>query len=273
MILYQVTFGSYSNGKFSEMSDLVESYLVSLARNGQIFYDTNRVIPWQEKVIAYVDLVGPQAFKLKYHSQDGMEKLGKVKDYFKQEPVWGIHQDDPPTRETSWKKASSLFLYTNPIELSSPISHGDREVDIPVYLFPFSDEMRDEIYRWQRKCKHIAQIWSDGDALEISAYRELTLPDSELSQQGRSLCKEIENATGIPTYYYLDRFYRYEDYEKECCRPCPCCGKPWHVPSDTDFLHDPFFQFSFRCKTCRLVSHRGIHTSNRYAKIGDPFNK
>ena len=273
MILYQVIFGSYSKEKFEEASDLVESYLISLSRNGQIFYETNRVVPWQENVIAYVDVIGPQANRLKYHSKDGLKKLDKVKDYFKQEPVWNIHEDCPAIRETSWKAASSLFLYADPFEISSPISHGDREASIPVYLFPFSDQMRDEIYCWQTKYRHLTRIWFDGDALETPAYRELSFSESKLSQEGRCLCKEIEKATNIPTYYFLKRFYCYEDYEKERCRPCPSCGKPWLVPSYEGFFHSPFFQFDFRCKSCRLVSHTGFHISNRYAKIGDLLNK
>jgi len=273
MILYQVTFGPYCKENYIEANDIVESYLISLLRNGQICYETNKVIPWQENVIAYVDVIGPQANKLKYHSKDGLKKLDKVKDYFKQEPVWTVHEDNPVARETSWKTASSLFLYSDPFEFSSPVSHGDREADISVYLLPLSDEIRDKIYCWQTKYKHLTQIWFDGDALETPAYRELSHPESELSQEGRHLCKKIEKATGIPTYYYLKRFYCYEDHEKERCRPCPNCGKSWHVPSYEGFFHSPFFQLAFRCKSCRLVSHTGFHISNRYAKIGDSLNK
>ena len=272
MIFHQIEFGAYQKGKFDEAYDLVDSYLSSLIRDGQIFYDT-KIVPWQNKVYAYVDTAGPQAFLRKYHSAAGREKLGEVKNYFNREPTGIVHEDSPPIREVSWKKASSLFLCTNHIEKASPISLGDREATVPIYLLPLSDQLRDEIYRWQCAYRAVDQVWFDSETLETPAYREMTDPQSTLSQNGRRLCTEIEKATGIRTYYYLHRFYCYEDNQKEMCRPCPNCGKNWHVESYEGYHFGPFFQFGFRCESCRLVSHDGLHISNRYAKIGDKFGK
>ncbi len=44
-------------------------------------------------------------------------------------------------------------------------------------------------------------------AVEIPAYRQLADPNSLLSEDGRRLCREVESRTGIPTFYYLLRYW------------------------------------------------------------------
>ena len=57
--------------------------------------------------------------------------------------------------------------------------------------------------------------------LEIAAYRELAEPCSALAREGRALAASVEQATGVPTYYYL---LRYWGRPSEHDRPCPGCG-------------------------------------------------
>jgi predicted nucleic acid-binding Zn ribbon protein len=95
-------------------------------------------------------------------------------------------------------------------------------------------------------------------------------PDSELAQQGRNLCRRIEIGTGIPTYYYLARYWAREKGEED--RLCPGCGNMWKVEGLKE-LPERFYHFDFRCDNCRLVSHLGVSLDGgNYVRIGE-FHK
>jgi predicted nucleic acid-binding Zn ribbon protein len=104
----------------------------------------------------------------------------------------------------------------------------------------------------------------------MQAYRVLAEPDSPCSKWGRELCLAIEKATGVPTYYYLMRYFGRE-YAEEKRRRCPCCGKSWHIKRPEKEGGYEFWEFDFMCKKCRLVSNCACGDVNlRYAKIGEP---
>ena len=79
------------------------------------------------------------------------------------------------------------------------------------------------------------------------AYRQITMPDSELSMKGLDVCRRIEKTSGIPTYYYLRRHYG-RSQKAERNRKCPGCGGQW-------LLNECWLErYDFRCDRCRLVS-------------------
>src|SRR5438445_471788 len=82
-----------------------------------------------------------------------------------------------------------------------------------------------ESYYWQSYYVEHDNIWLGSGTLEIGAYRELADPNSGLSEHGRSLCREIEAATKVPTFYYLLRFWGRAKGEDQ--RRCPGCGGEW----------------------------------------------
>lgn len=51
-------------------------------------------------------------------------------------------------------------------------------------------------------------------------YRQMNKPDSQLSITEREICKELEEATGAPFYYYLFHY-------KKTPETCPVCGGEW----------------------------------------------
>jgi len=155
------------------------------------------------------------------------ERIGKVADLFGRKPVWKMLDDDAKKRPSSWKGAPFLYLFTHAFDWISPVCRGDGEAPIPVCLLPVSFEQKEQLYFWQRSYYHHDNIWLGSGALEVGAYRQLAVPDSELAQHGRDLCREIETATGVPTFYYLMRFWGRPKGENE--RPCPRCGSDWKI--------------------------------------------
>jgi len=87
--------------------------------------------------------------------------------------------------------------------------------------------------------------------LELDAYAQMADPNSALSQEGMRLAKLCEQATTLPTYYYLVRHWGREGLEHE--RVCPGCGGSWSKQRICN--ERGFGWFDFQCVRCRLVSH------------------
>lgn len=152
-------------------------------------------------------------------------------------------------------------------EHSSPICRLSDGETIPVYLLPLSCKNKEAIYFWQASYHNHDSIWLDSADLETVAYKQLAEVNSGLSEQGRGICAKIEQATAIPTYYYIHRYYGRKNGENE--RRCPGCGQDWRV-KDTTEPDNTFWGFTFKCEQCRLVSHLAFSTEDeRRAIVGE----
>jgi predicted nucleic acid-binding Zn ribbon protein len=137
---------------------------------------------------------------------------------------------------------------------------------VPVFTLPVSDQIKEELLFWRRDYEAFDRIWFRSGALEIQAYRLMADPRSDLSQEGRRLCREMEESTCIPTFYYLMRYWSRSRNEEE--RLCPGCGKDWKA-LEPEF-GERFSRFHFKCDPCRLVSHVGKSAEGvRRARIGE----
>jgi predicted nucleic acid-binding Zn ribbon protein len=270
MIFYHISFGYYYKNDLEEATNTVDHYLAALARNGQIDKGYT-IVPWQKQIIAYINAIGLEADLLRSHSEYGRKCLRGVEKFFKRTPVWDCNEDFPPKQKAIWKNASFLYLFTQDSQQGTPLYHGDNNDAIPLYRVPIADNERENIYFWQQYYCECNNIWLENNKLTINVYRMLADPESELSKQGRELCLAVEKATGIPTYYYLIRFFG-RKYEEEIVRKCPCCGNSWTVkqPQQQNYKSEQFGHFYFQCQHCRLVSHPASgNVNSRYAKIGE----
>src|SRR6476660_9643123 len=220
MILANVTFGSLRGKPREELEDAVESYLSALFKGGQICGQRFMTLT-KGKVNAHVLLAAPEAMGLKFHTAWGRKNLAEVVSLFGREPVWKILDDDAGKTSFKWRGAPFLYLFTNAFDWYSPVCRGDlkRSVSVPLFTLPVSDQIKEDLYRWQQSYREHDNVWLGSGALEIPAYRELVDPNSGLSDEGRRLCSEIESGTGIPTFYYLMRYWRKSKAEEE--RVCP----------------------------------------------------
>lgn len=264
MILANVAFGSRTGPK-DQWEDVAESYIATLFHSGQLCGEY--FVTWTSGVLnAHVLLAGPHAHDLRYHSDWGKRELKKVVKAFGKRPVWRMLDDESRRRAASWKGAPFLYLFTHAFDWASPVCRGDGKGPIPIFALPMTFEKKDGLYSWQRSyCDH-DRIWLGSGALEIAAYRQLAGPESELSRDGRELCRGLEAATGIPTFYYLMRYWARKNGEG--IRTCPGCGGLWRVRSNVKRQH--FWDFDFRCGKCRLVAHEGVSTDGgRHTRIGE----
>ncbi len=266
-ILYNIIFGPDRGQPREELEDLVEWYLTDLHQAGQTHAEY--FLGWTNKILnAHVHATGLNAFAPRHHSSWGKERLKKIVQAFGRAPRYRLLDDDVPKRNVSWRSAPFLFLFTDAVRDSGSMVHrGDNGKDIPLYTLPLSFEERQVVVYWGRFYRHHDAVWLDTGNLEMPAYKELADPNSELSMSGRSVCKTIEKATGIETYYYLFRYYGRRKGEEN--RRCPGCGGKWRrdLPEKKG---RPYWEFALMCRKCRLVSHDACDdTDERHAAIGE----
>lgn len=267
MILHKLTFGKTTPVTATEAEEVAEEYLCMLAHSGQA--DRRYVLVSQnEHLCVYIEIAGVQAHRLKFHSKYGRESLKKVTAWFGQEPVWERLDDAGPWRDTTWTNAPFLFLFTHFLDHESPLCRGDTGKPIPLYRLPIRHEFDPGISFWQSSYRDHDSLWMSSGTLEILAYKQLALPDSKLSGYGRDICEYVEETTGVPTYYYLHRYYGRREGEDN--RKCPGCGRSWRTEYPLNDNGSAWHHFGFRCEKCRLVSHiASISDEPRYAHIGE----
>lgn len=266
MFLANIQFGKkrYKSKEFYE--DLICEYLTCLFHNGQLcgeyFYT------WTDKILnAHLTLSHPAAFESKYHSDWGMKKLNEVIQAFGHEPKWILLDDDIPKKMPNYKNSPFLYLFTSAFRWESSIRRSDNGKPISPIMLPISSEIRENLYNWERTYRQYAHIWIDSGVLEIPVYKQLANPNSELSNEGRKICSAVEEATSVPTYYYLMRFWGRRNGENQ--RKCPVCGNKWDVESK-EIKNEQFWDFHFQCHECRLVSHEAtVCDDERHARIGE----
>ncbi len=266
MILANVIFGSRRRNEPDQLKDVAESYLAALLHSGQICGEY--FLTWTKgRLNAHVMLASRAATEPRHHSRYGNDELKKVTASFGREPVWRILDDEAKQHSSSWKGAPFLYLFTHAFAHASPVCRGDGKPPIPVFMLPVAFEHKEQLCSWQRSYYHHDNIWLGCGALEIGAYRQLADPMSALAAHGRNLCREIEAATSVPTFYYLERYWGRPKGENQ--RPCPGCGAAWRTerPQESPAR---FWHFEFKCDGCRLLSHEGVSTDGgRHTRIGE----
>ncbi len=132
MIPYKLTFGPKPKSHRKTIVDLIENYLSSLIRNGQIFDEYSLAVQ-KGNLCVYLSALGPQAKARKYHSSYGLKLLDEIIDFFGKAPDWQLLDDEALRRDTTWTKAPFLFLFTHFLDSESPLCRGDNGRPIPVY--------------------------------------------------------------------------------------------------------------------------------------------
>ena len=150
----------------------------------------------------------------------------------------------------------SLYIVTSSAyDNESPVRSGNTNRVVPSFLLSLDRRLIYDLNSWASRYQNHDGVYIGSGELEIEAYVEMAIPDSELSLMGRKVARDIEEATGFPTYYYLMRCYGRRQGEAE--RRCPGCNRPWNNTHNHKDIKLPFHWFDFKCHACRLVSYIG----------------
>ena len=221
---------------------------------------------WRDgKLHALCYVPRPDSLSPEYFSAWARDDYDQLLALLAEPPTSRILDDGPiPKRFPKWQAAPTLCLVTDFLDITSPVCSEPDGRAVPLYTLPLTDSQKEGIVFWQAEHNAMEELWIGSRELEIPTYRQMADPHSGLSERGRAICRDIEAATGKPTYYYLMRYWGRKEGEDR--RLCPGCGKPWA----TGVTYTAFFDFAFRCDHCRLVSHEGIDTDDeRHARIGE----
>ncbi|MCG8348945.1 MAG: Zn-ribbon-containing protein, partial [Chloroflexales bacterium] len=85
---------------------------------------------------------------------------------------------------------------------------GDCFDQAPLYRLPktYDDEYYD-IIEWQSNYQACDTLFMNSVVLERATNREMSRIESALSQEGCQICRRIEQLTGVPTYYRVQKHY------------------------------------------------------------------
>jgi predicted nucleic acid-binding Zn ribbon protein len=143
---------------------------------------------------------------------------------------------------------ASYILFTTYSNESSPIDCGTCRRPVPVYkIKELTDKDRTDLESWEGDYVSCDSLNMGCNVGENWAIKQMSDPNSQLSQFGRAICNRIEEATGLPTYYYLFN-YRTISFAKDRLRKCPSCNGEWFQDKKGLDCYD------FKCDKCKLIS-------------------
>jgi predicted nucleic acid-binding Zn ribbon protein len=235
-----------------ELDDWAGALFARYQKNGQIWGAI--VTGWVEGVLRATFRV-PQADALdaRHDSKGVTAALTKVVGLCSEAPAWRVIGDPTETVAGEVGDAPGLFLRADRFENTSPVHEGSDGTPVPLYLLPVDAQVREALHSWMHDCQLHYELWISSGRLESWAYQELSQPGSGLSGVGRELAKQLEDITGLATYYFLKHYWgrRQEDQRDTC----PSCGGAWATePLGTG--EQGLDAFALRCDSCRLVSER-----------------
>lgn len=233
------------------LQDAVNSWLISLERNGQILPGV--VLGWtREGLLA--NCVLPTLNSLSFPSPYVENSFKIIRSFCEPE----IHVEPDPEMEyiDSLNTVAKLILCGNE---SLPL-RCNKGLGVPLYLLPWHADDREKLFCWALEFARVSDLEASCGSLEWEAYREMADLWSSLTRRGRAWADYIEKTVNIPTYYYLVRHYGNEGEQTQC----PCCGRP-----RTRIEGEEPFGNTLQCDADRLISGSPSDTSGDWrAKWG-----
>ncbi len=234
-----------------EPMDAIQGLFVALGHNGQVIECGWPVVQVRGGYRATVILPEADSLRRSLYSDAVREAMSHLRRGGLGVPQVKVIGQEPDSAEVcACPRRSSLILETDYTTTEVPLRCGDCFGVVPLYRFPPTSPCGtyEDVLCWENRYHCMDALWSDNGPGEEIGYREMSEPDSELSRDGRAVCRRIEKLSKTPTYYYLFRYHGHS-LAAERRRPCPGCERGWLLEHG---WHD---RYDFRCTRCRLVSN------------------
>ncbi|MDR1563666.1 MAG: Zn-ribbon-containing protein [Oscillospiraceae bacterium] len=228
-------------------AELLWDYLCGLYRSGQILKDY-LLVKNGESYAAFVTMPESNSLDARYSNVYAAKALEALKKLFElSTEVLGENLNTEDSC-TCAEKPDWYMLYTSLYNEESPVACGRCGKSVPLYKMPFihvkgtDGHFEDEHYStlsWQEDYRAIDKLWMACLADRFT-FRQMHNLDSILSKTGRYICKEYEELTDIPCYYYLYNHIK-------APKACPSCGGAWKLRGEETFI-------DYKCEKCRLVA-------------------
>ncbi len=184
----------------------------------------------------------------RYAGKDVREAVAGLAESGLREPAWRLLGEDldSPVADKC-RKPTWYILSADCLSNAPPVQCGECHEPIPLYRLPSPVDPGKVLY-WHHTYRAMDFIQLGSGTGERFALKQMADPNSFLSRDGREICRVIEKATGVPTYYYLQRV-RPRSLAAEKKSVCPSCGRKWLLAKP---LHG---RYDFKCDRCRLLSN------------------
>ncbi len=235
----------------NQFESFVQDFFANLLRNGQIL--GNEIFWWEKnKLKAVVKIPRPDSLENRYFTKWSKNDWKIIKENFAEKALISIlNKENLNCEFPILEREKYLYFFTNAFDDSSPVCAGKSGMAIPLYELPLNQRQKQRLWAWQCSYIEYDKVWLGVDSLEIPMYKQLATHKSELAIEGIKLCRMLENKTGLPTYYYLMRYWGRQKGEKD--RLCPSCGNKWRIKKKP--RAKGIEKFDFKCNGCRLISH------------------
>lgn len=236
------SYRNFEQDPVTAISQILNQWLY----NGQVIGREMPITFHQNEFQARVCVPEQESLLPQYNSDEVKEALSQAGEIGVNFAGFELVGRDYQGEETANNRSPQFqILYTTYLDTCSPLYDGEQFAPIPLYYLK-DQQLSEHILKWQQNWQSCDLLQMNGDVLESHALTQISEEKSELAGIGRELCREIEQNTNIPTFYYL---YRLGSNESEYQRKCPSCGGEWKLAEP---LHDIFH---FKCEPCRLISN------------------
>lgn len=229
------------NGYFQDEYELVQFYLSTLVKNGQIMSNYS-IIKSNKKYIVYCTISDITTLSEKYNNEYTNMALKYLNIFFE------IIGDNLYFYEDCSYSNSSWYLLYSDYESSndeSPLKCGDCGNDIPLYKTPylFGEKEHLTLLNYQKLYACVDTIWMESLSDRYSK-NQLTNTGSALVKQGLKIRQELEAKLNKPVYLFVRKpigglfDFKNNNFEIDVCPICKekldpslnqdLCGKMCH---------------------------------------------
>jgi len=248
-VAVQIHFERAKTQPAEPQAEAITWFIEALERNGSIL---------RHSIISAADFgwivysVAParDAFKKSNQNPFVQQRLRELKDAKVKRPIFQFLGGVPETAsDCKCAKPGALFLFTTFLHSEPPVWCMDCNGVVPLYRLPRSrTEEHSALLAWQSNYQACDSLQINCTVGERFGERQMSDLASSLTVSGLTICKELEEQTGRPVYYYLFRSTS-RSRTAEARRRCPNCGGEWRLNAP---LHG---KFDFKCDRCHLLSN------------------
>jgi predicted nucleic acid-binding Zn ribbon protein len=259
MYLAELYFGIIRPDDRAAVVFAIESLLSSWYRNGQILDSDYSILKVRRGYCTHAVLPTEDALSAEFHSEPAKAELGQLLQQGLGQPkITILGEDLSGCTYAEDARAPFLILYTYWTTDITPVRRGDNFQPVPLFMLPPELHVGDhvDIRTWASTYKACDTLTMTGSDISDTAFRALSSITGDVTEEGRRICGDLEDRTGIPVYYALTRGPGKEE-ERRLEALCHGHSFEWRLG---DPLHDVF---DFRCDELRLLSYLSWNARQR----------
>lgn len=196
---------------FSDDQGLVEDYLCSLYRNGQIYSDYNLIHIEQHKYQAFVNVPNSESLSEKYNNEYVNRSYKHIVVQIKEIGKNILYYPDCNCEDVPYY----ILFCTSETGTSSPVICGKCGNEVPLYKVPylFSEEEHFTLINYQKTYAGVHELYMQSLSDRFTK-NQLLNPDSSLNKMAFEIREELENKIKKPVYLSLSRVFF--DHKNDC---------------------------------------------------------